>query len=132
VNKLRHDTVDPPILHPTQGGYAHAVEVSPNYRYLFISGQIPVRPDGTIPETFADQCHVVWDNLLAILSSAGYEAKDLVKVSTFLSSAIYGDENGEIRRNRLGELRPALTVVLTGIYDKSWLLEIEAVAAKPA
>jgi len=31
----------------------------------------------------------------------------------------------------LGHLKvqPALTVVITGIYDEAWLLEIEAIAA---
>jgi len=29
----------------------------------------------------------------------------------------------------LGDHRPALTVVLVGIFDEGWLLEIEAVAA---
>jgi 2-iminobutanoate/2-iminopropanoate deaminase len=29
----------------------------------------------------------------------------------------------------LGERAPALTVIITGIYDEAWLLEIEAIAA---
>jgi hypothetical protein len=29
----------------------------------------------------------------------------------------------------LGELAPALTVIICGIYDPAWLLEIECVAA---
>jgi 2-iminobutanoate/2-iminopropanoate deaminase len=29
----------------------------------------------------------------------------------------------------LGERHPALTIVLTGIFDEAWLLEIEAIAA---
>ncbi len=28
-----------------------------------------------------------------------------------------------------GAHRPALTIIITGIYDESWLLEIDAVAA---
>jgi 2-iminobutanoate/2-iminopropanoate deaminase len=30
----------------------------------------------------------------------------------------------------LGAHRPALTVIITGIFDEKWLLEIEAVAAE--
>jgi hypothetical protein len=29
----------------------------------------------------------------------------------------------------LGERTPAITIILAGIYDEAWLLEIEAVAA---
>jgi hypothetical protein len=31
----------------------------------------------------------------------------------------------------LGDHRPAITIIITGIYDESWLLEIEAVAVAP-
>lgn len=122
---------DPPAIAPAQGGYAHAVEVAAHCRLLYISGQIPVRADGHVPVSFAAQCHVVWDNLLAVLAAAGYEPGHLVKVTTFLSSASHGDENGAIRRERLGDVTPALTVIITGIYDPAWLLEIEAIAARP-
>jgi len=125
-----HKYYDPTSVAAARGGYSQAVEVMPDSRYLFISGQIPVHLDGAVPETFTAQCHAVWDNVFAVLSGAGYEPKDLVKVTTFLSSSTYGELNGTIRRERLGNLRPALTVVIAGIYDQSWLLEIDAVAAR--
>lgn len=53
----------------------------------------------------------------------------LVHVRTFLTSRDLADENGQIRRRRLGAVRPALTVVVAGTLDPRWLLEIEAVAA---
>ena len=37
--------------------------------------------------------------------------------------------NRETRQDYLGELRPAMSVVICGIFDESWLLEIEVVAA---
>jgi 2-iminobutanoate/2-iminopropanoate deaminase len=126
-----HSTHDPPTIAATEGRYAHAVEVQPNCRYLFISGQIPVWPDGTIPDSFSSQCNAVWDNVLSILSAAGYEPRHLVKVTTFLASSALSAENGRIRRARLGDVRPALTVVAVDLLDKAWLLEIDAVAAIP-
>jgi enamine deaminase RidA (YjgF/YER057c/UK114 family) len=54
---------------------------------------------------------------------------NLVKVTTFLSSREYRTENSTIRQQVLGEHTPALTVIITGIYDPAWLLEIEAIAA---
>ena len=128
---LLHRCQTPAVLAPAQGGYSHAVEVVATCHHLYVSGQIPVRPDGQVPDSFAAQCQTVWDNLLAVLAHAHYEPRHLVKLTTFLSSSSFGDENAAIRRERLGDLRPALTVIITGIYDPSWLLEIEAVAAKP-
>ena len=54
---------------------------------------------------------------------------NLVKVTTYLSDRGYGLENRAIRNEVLGDLAPALTVVITGIFESRWLLEIEAIAA---
>ena len=39
------------------------------------------------------------------------------------------EANREIRQEVLGSHAPALTVIITGIFDEKWLLEIEATAA---
>ena len=55
---------------------------------------------------------------------------DIVKVTTFLSDRAYAAENSAIRREVLASLTPALTIIIAGIYDPAWLLEIEAIAAR--
>jgi enamine deaminase RidA (YjgF/YER057c/UK114 family) len=111
------------------GNYTHGLELAPGRRVMFVSGQIPVKVDGTVPAGFDAQCHLVWDHIGAILRSAGMDYEHLVKVTTFLGDRRNTDANGRIRRERLGALAPALTVIIAEIYDPSWLLEIEAVAA---
>jgi enamine deaminase RidA (YjgF/YER057c/UK114 family) len=96
---------------------------------LFVSGQVPERPDGTVPEGFEAQCEAAWRNVLAVLAEAGMGIGDLVKVTTYLTHADQVDANGRIRRTILGEARPALTVMIAQTLQSSWLLEIEAVAA---
>jgi enamine deaminase RidA (YjgF/YER057c/UK114 family) len=111
------------------GGYSQAVEIKDADRVLFISGQIPVRPDGTTPESFLEQARVAWANVEAQLKAADMTLENIVKHTTFLADRKYGEENRQVRREVFGELRPALTVVITGIFDEAWLLEIEAIAA---
>jgi enamine deaminase RidA (YjgF/YER057c/UK114 family) len=96
---------------------------------LFVSGQIPETTDGQIPETFTEQAAVVWRNVLAQLAAAGMSVNHLVKVTTSLFSRDYAVENREARQKALGNHTPALTVIIAGIFDERWLLEIEAVAA---
>lgn len=110
------------------GGYAQAVDVTGAQRMLFISGQIPVTPDGTVPTGFPAQCRLAWANVEAQLREAGMTLDNLVKLTTFLSDRQYGLENRAIRQEVLGERRPAMTVIITGIFDAAWLLEIEAIA----
>lgn len=114
------------------GNYAHGLEVPPGARLLFISGQIPVEVGGSVPPDFESQCRLVWTHIGAVLASAGLGYGNLVKVTTFLADRTSAEANGRIRREVLGAHRPALTVIITGIFDPRWLLEIEAVAAGDA
>ena len=126
----RLDAVDASDGPSPSGGYAQAIAVSNAPRLLYVSGQIPVDAGGRTPTDFDAQCRLVWANLLAQLRSAGMQETDLVKVTTYLSDRRYAAENSRIRREILGSHRPALTVIISDIYDPAWLLEIEAVAAQ--
>ena len=114
------------------GRYLESFEIAGPARVVYLSGQTPVRPDGTLPEGFEAQCRQAWANVAEVLATHGMSFGDLVKVTTFLADRKYGEENGRIRSELLSPHRPALTVIVAGIYDESWLVEIEAVAARPS
>ena len=116
-------------VNPTEMSYAQAHEVTNASRLLFISGQVPADNDDHVPTDFKSQCRLVWANVEAQLKAAGMTLDNLVKVTTFLSDRRYRQENYEVRMEVLGGRSPALTVIITGIYDEAWLLEIEAIAA---
>ena len=114
---------------PVEGAYPQAVEVTGPTRWLYLSGQIPVAPDGSLAADFTGQCDQVWTNIETQLAAAGMTLDNLVKVTTFLSDRSYALENREVRLRRLAGRQPSLTVIITGIFDEAWLVEIEAVAA---
>lgn len=126
---MARQTHDPLTAPGAVGSYTQGLEVPAGARLLFISGQIPVRPDGSVPGDFEGQCHAVWDNLLAVMASARMRPEHLVKVTTYLTNRDQAEINGRVRRERLGEVRPALTVVIAQTFAAEWLLEIEAIAA---
>ena len=103
--------------------------VTDSQRVLFISGQIPATPEGEIPEGFDAQCRLAWRNVFKVLHDAGMTVENLVKVTVFLSDRCFCDANARIWREMLGRQRPALTIIIAGIYDEAWLLEIEAIAS---
>jgi len=111
--------------------YSHGIEVPPNARWLYISGQVAVDKDGQTPETFAAQVSLVFENLSAVLTSAGMTAQDLVKVSVFL---LRPEDIPALRTARdafQGAARPASTlVVVSRLVRPEWLVEIEAIAAQ--
>jgi 2-iminobutanoate/2-iminopropanoate deaminase len=116
-------------LNPTAVSYCQAHEVSGHARLLFISGQVPADAGGRVPAEFKAQCRLAWANVQAQLQAAGMTLDDLVKVTVFLADRRHRQANSEVRHETLGPRSPALTIVITGIYDEAWLLEIEAVAA---
>ena len=122
-------SIDPDSVPEAAGGYVNALEVVGASRLLFISGQIPQTRSGHVPDTIEEQCRLVWANLTASLTEAGMRIENLVKVTTFLSTRDDSAANTAVRREILGDHRPALTVIIAGIWDPRWLIEIEAVAA---
>jgi len=116
---------------PADGTYAQAAEVHAPQRLLFVSGQVPADAEGAVPEDFRDQCRLAWRNLGAQLKAAGLGYEHLVKATVYLARREDRDAAREVRQEVLGRLPhpPALTVVVAGIYDSAWLLEIEAIAA---
>ena len=112
------------------GGYSQALEVHEAKRLLFISGQVPESKAGSVPDGFPAQAKLVWENVFAQLHAADMSASNLVKVTTFLSSREYAIANRLARQEALGNHAPALTVIITGIFDEQWLLEVEAIAAE--
>jgi 2-iminobutanoate/2-iminopropanoate deaminase len=111
------------------GGYSQAIEIFGAQRLLFISGQIPESANGVLPKEFSEQAKLAWQNVLAQLDAAAMSVKNLVKVTIFLSSREFAVANREARQKFLGSHTPALTVIIAGIFDEKWLLEIEATAA---
>lgn len=110
------------------GGYSQAVLVEGASRIVHVSGQIPEEADGTVPAGFEAQARLAWKNIERQLVAAGMGLGNIVKHTTFLSSRSYRDANSRIRQEVLGDLAPALTVIIAEIYDDAWLLEIEATA----
>ena len=69
------------------GTYSHGIEVPPAARWLYVAGQIGVRPDGSVPSTIEEQTEVVWQNILAVLADAGMGIGDVVKIITEVSNS---------------------------------------------
>lgn len=114
---------------PKAPTYAQAMEVRGISRLLFVSGQIPVDGEGHVPEAFYDQAVLAWRNVISQIEAAGMTLDDLVKVTIFLSDRAYIDDYRRARDEALGGRRVGLTCIICDIFDPSWLLEIEAIAA---
>jgi enamine deaminase RidA (YjgF/YER057c/UK114 family) len=118
-----------PIAPSPELAYAHAVEITGAQRLLFISGQVPADEDERVPADYPSQYRLAWANVEKRLAAAGMTFDNLVKATIYLSDRRYIAESRGLRASVLGARTPAITIILTGIYDEAWLLEIEAIAA---
>jgi 2-iminobutanoate/2-iminopropanoate deaminase len=108
--------------------YSQAVEVTGASRILFISGQIGAEPDGTTPPSTAAQARLAWRNLAAQLAAAGMGFDNLVKVTTIIPDATDIPASRAARAEALGDRRPASTLIVGGLANPAWRIEIEAIA----
>ena len=122
--------VDPPDIH-TPTGYSHTAVVPAGTELVFLSGQVGIRPDGSVPSTLAEQAEQMFDNIAAALRAHGLEASALVKITLFV---VAGHDIQTVRSARaklLGAHRPTSTAVFVSqLVTPALFVECEAIAAK--
>jgi len=125
---LKRELLDPKTIAAPVGQYAHGCLVSEGTRILFISGQIPAGPDGSIPPDFESQARNVWRNIEAVLIEAGMSFDNLVKTTSFLTDRSQLAANRQVRNEILGARKCASSAIVAQTLLSEWLLEIEAIA----
>ena len=100
----------PDTVHPPLARYSHQVEIS-GERLLLMAGQVGTRQDGSLAETVVDQLDAALENVLANLAAAEMTASDLVQLPLSFGEEMDEPTRGEIVARRLGEHRPATTLV---------------------
>jgi len=105
-------------------GFSRALRVG---RDVYVSGTAPIWPDGSCdpdPEVQARRCLEI---ILKALAEAGATAKHVVRTRMFLTDPAYAEAISRAHGAVFGEVRPASTmVVITGMLDPRWKVEIEA------
>jgi 2-iminobutanoate/2-iminopropanoate deaminase len=121
---------NPMDVRPPTSLISQGIEVAPDARWLYISGQIAVRPDGTAIEGTEAQMEDVWKKILRVLESAGMGYQNLVKISVFLTREEDILMFRKVRDRVLGGSKPAATLLIVkGLARPDLLVEIEAIAA---
>jgi enamine deaminase RidA (YjgF/YER057c/UK114 family) len=106
-------------------GYSRAVVVGDR---VFVSGTAPVMPDGADPPPDAyGQARRCLEIVLAALAEAGAGPEDVVRTRMYVTRAKDFEEVGRAHGEMFGDVRPATTgIVVAALYDRRWLVEIEA------
>ena len=100
---------------------------------VFISGQLPIRPDGQplTDDGFEAQARQAIANLLAILEAAGGEPQHLVKITAYIVGIANWPRFNAVYASMLGTACPARSVVPVPELHYGYLVEVDAVAVLP-
>lgn len=125
------ETRNPAAIAPPAGSYSHLVEIPANARWLYTAGQVGIRPDGSLPESFEEQHDQIWQNTLAILADAGMGPEDIVRLNVYATDP-EGRKFLKVHREKYlnGHVPASTWVVVSQLADPRLLVEMETVAAK--
>ena len=125
LKMLNNPALQPPV------GYSHAVSATGIGSLLFISGQVGVAPDGTVPASVAEQTKLAFANVKAMLAQAGMDATNIAKLTIYLTDP---NHLGEFMQGAAGAMPaepPAATLLIVkGLAAPNLLIEIEAIATR--
>jgi len=120
----------PQSIRPPFARYSHAIEVAAGSQLVFVSGQLGVSPDDTVPPTVEGQAERCFENIAAILAEAGLGLGDIVRINAFVTAREHMKGYMSVRDRMVGNPPPASTlVIVSGFTRPEFLVEIEVVAA---
>lgn len=121
---MLRETVTAPGAPPAIGPYSHAVRAEG--RFLFCSGQVALRANGTLVEgDVRAQTEQVCANIRAVLAASGLETSNIVKTTIFLSSMDHFATVNEVYGSLFESDPPARSTVAVLGLPKNVDVEIE-------
>lgn len=97
---------------------------------IYACGQLPRKPDGSVPDDLPEQVAVTLDNVAAVLRDAGGDLRHLLKMTVYLADLADFDTYNEAYLARLDgmPLPPRTTVQVAG-FRGATRIEIDAIGA---
>jgi 2-iminobutanoate/2-iminopropanoate deaminase len=100
--------------------------------HVFVSGQIGVEPDGSVPADFGRQVELALDALEKQLAAAGVSTEDVLKTTVVIVRRGDFDAMNEAYGARFADPPPARTTLIAELVLPDLLFEIDAIARHPS
>jgi enamine deaminase RidA (YjgF/YER057c/UK114 family) len=123
--------ITPATLRLPFARYSHAVEVPAGARLIFLSGQLGIDPDETIPAEVEAQTERIFASIATILAEAGMGLADIVRLNAYVTARAHMAGYMAVRDRIVGTPPPASTLMIVGGFSRpAFKVEVEAVAAR--
>jgi reactive intermediate/imine deaminase len=97
--------------------------------YVYISAQGPRRADGSVPETFSEQCRQTLDNVRSLVDAAGLTIDNVVYTQVYLEDITKYSEVNRVFAEYFGKTPPARAVLGVARVPES-PIQINAIATR--
>ena len=84
----------------------------------------------TMPEDPAEQARNCFETISRSLAEAGFSLSQVVRLRVYVTDVAHWEASAPVVREFLGEVRPANTLVVTGLMTPEMKIEIEATACR--
>ena len=124
-----------PKLRQPSGVFSHATAIEATGRFVFISGMVARRLDGSIAGVgdISAQTRQVCENLKAAVEAAGGTMDDICRVDVYVRNMEHFEAIHKVRAEYFKPPLPASTMVeVTKMTSPDCLIEISAIAVLPA
>lgn len=114
------------------GAYEHGIQAG---RLIATSGQLAMATDGTIPADVKSQAELCFENIGAILATAGADFSHVIRFTGYVTRREDFAPYMAVRDRLVSVLavKPASTLlIVTGFTRPEFLVEVEALAVMPA
>ncbi|MGI9351582.1 MAG: RidA family protein [Rhizobiaceae bacterium] len=115
---------------PPFSNYAQAVEVPSSSRCIHVSGQVGLSQTGELPADSEKQHELAWKNVIAIVESAGMAKTDIVEVWGIVRDHDEVPVYRGIRDRMLDGHRCVSTMLVCGLANPDWKVEIAVKACR--
>lgn len=123
---LNPDTVIKPA-----SNYAQGVVHPANAERIVISGQLGLRPDGTLEDGLEAQMERAWSNVFGVMAAGGFDVKHLVRATIYVTVPGQVMVYRKVRDKMLdGHLCANTYLEISALAAPEFLVEIEAEAVK--
>ncbi len=123
---LNPDTVVRPA-----SNYAQAVVHAAAAERMVISGQLGLRPDGSLEDGLEAQMERAWSNLFGILEAGGFEREHLIRATIYVTLPGQVATYRTVRDRMLaGHVCANTYIEISGLASPEFLVEIEAEAVR--
>ncbi len=127
--------LEPATLRPPFARYSHGILAPAGGQVIVTSGQLGMRPDGTIPDGAQAQAEVCFANIDAILAQARAGRDTILRVNAFVTDRAHMAGYMAARDAFFASVTPppaSTLVIVSGFTLPEFVVEVEVTALLPA